>query len=268
MKEEMPVLREKKVRHRGSRKLLLIIFLLFVVLLAVLFFRSPISKISEIRIQGNHFATTEQIKQIIGVAPGDQFFGTSSGTLEDRIKTLQPVEDVAVDKQFPGLVTITVKEYKTVAFEMNDGTAASPKGTAVFAILANGASVPVQDVNIVLEMPILTKWTKLEALKAELCKQLAAIPEQLLADISEIQPIPSQAYPDRIKLYTRSKFEVITAISLLKEKIIYIGDIIERQKPGVITMLEANTHLPYTPQEPDGADGENNGKSSEKGTTQ
>lgn len=268
MKEEMPVLREKKVRSRGSRKLLLIIFLLFVVLLAVLFFRSPISKISEIRIQGNHFATTEQIKQIIGVVPGDQFFGTSSGALEDRIKTLQPVEDVAVDKQFPGLVTITVKEYKTVAFEMNDGTAASAKGTAVFAILANGASVPVQDVNIVLEMPILTKWTKLEALKAELCKQLAVIPEQLLADISEIQPIPSQAYPDRIKLYTRSKFEVITAISLLKEKIIYIGDIIERQKPGVITMLEANTHLPYTPQELDGADGENNGKSSEKDTTQ
>ena len=71
------------------------------------------------------------------------------------------------------------------------------------------------------------------------------IPNQLISDISEIIPSPTVSFPDRIKLYTRSKFEVITAVSLLKDKVEYLNQVIETEEPGLITMLEADSYVPF-----------------------
>lgn len=58
----------------GSRKLLTILILLFVALLAVLFFNSSISKISEIQIEGTRFVTREEIGKAAAILVGDAFF--------------------------------------------------------------------------------------------------------------------------------------------------------------------------------------------------
>ena len=46
-------------------------------------------------------------------------------------------------------------------------------------------------------------------------------------------------------MYTRSKFEVITSVSLLRDKVEYLNQVTEMERPGVITMLEADSYVPF-----------------------
>lgn len=105
--------------------------------------------------------------------------------------------------------------------------------------------MPVNETGIAVEKPILTNWDPEDPNKAKLCQALASIPNELTSDISEIVPSPTLSFPDRIKLYTRSRFEVITAISLLKSKVSYLNQIIETEQPGLIKMLEADSYVPF-----------------------
>jgi cell division protein FtsQ len=244
MNDSLPVLRDARVRRRGSRKLLMLLIFLFMILLAILFFRSPISKIDQIQIAGNQLAKTEQLMQAVGIREGDSFFSAGSRALESRLEQLGPVKDAVVEKRFPGLVSIRITEYATVAYEID------AQSNRIVAILANGTTAEVNQ-SIVLDKPFLTGWENKGDLKARLCRVLAEIPAYFLADISEIKPFPSEAYPDKIKMYTRSHFEVITTISYLAEKLTYLNAIVDTQEPGIITMLEADTYTPFHPPEPE-----------------
>lgn len=255
MADSMPVLREPKQARGGSRKLLIILSILFIVLLAVLFFNSPISKISDIEITGLRYASEEEVRAAIQIGPGDSYFSTNEGTIAQRIKQLKTVELVTVQKSFPGRIVITIQEYRSVAFEV------SPEGE-VTVILSSGTSVVPTNQEIIVDKPILSKWSDDDPNKGALSNVLSSIPAELLSDFSEIVPNPSNSYPDRIKIYTRTQFEVVTAISLLEEKINYLGAVIETQEPGKITMLLADTYTPFSQEE-----GEN-GDSEEKDTTQ
>jgi len=248
MPEKIPVLREPARKRRGGKKLLAVLLLLFIVILSVLFFNSSFSKISAISIEGQRFSSKAEIQQAAGVAMGDAYFSISTKSVEERIKTLSTVDKVEVVKSFPGNLSIHVTEYEAVAFEM------SPKGELT-AILANGTT-SAAGADIVVDKPILSGWTAGDPNKAALSKELSSLPPASLSDFSEIIPSPSKAYPDRIKIYTRTRFEVITAVSLLKEKVAALDAVIETQEPGVITMLLADTYVPFVPEEEGNADSE------------
>ncbi|AJY77860.1 cell division protein DivIB [Paenibacillus beijingensis] len=240
----MPMLKEPAVKRRGNRKLLLVLLLLFIILLSVLFFNSPISKISSVTVQGELYTPAADIKEAAGIKVGDAFYGTLSSTIAKRIKELKAVESATITKRFPGEVDIKVKEYPAVAFELSD------KG-ALTAILSSGSTVAVSG-DAVVDKPVLSGWRSDDPIKAQLCKELAGIGGKEIEDLSEIMPFPSNAYPDRIKIYTRTGFEVITAASLLKDKISSLNAVVEEQEPGRITMLLADTYVPFHPLQDDG----------------
>ncbi|NIK75864.1 cell division protein FtsQ [Paenibacillus castaneae] len=239
MNTQMPVLKEPKRKRMGSRRLLTILILMFIALLAVLFFNSSISKISDIQIEGMRFATQEEIGQAAAIVVGDAFFKTSSSTIEDRVRTLPQINNAVVTKTFPGVVKIVVEEYQAVAFELSE------QGEMT-ALLSNGTSIDASnDEMLLVDKPVLSGWAKDDPHKAELTKALGLIPKKQLSDLSEITPNPSPAYPDRIIIYTRTKFEVVTAISVLQDKIEALNAVIETQEPGKITMLLADTYVPF-----------------------
>ena len=185
MSGQMPVLKKPERVRKGSRKLLAILILLFIVLLAVLFFNSSISKISDIQIDGERFASRDEIARLAGIVAGDAFFRTTGSTIEARVQELPQVEKATVVKKFPGVVKITVEEYPAVAFEL------SAEGE-VAALLSNGTRTAAShDEMLLVDKPILTGWKKDDPVKAELTKQLARIPANQLTDLSEIIPIPS-----------------------------------------------------------------------------
>ncbi|NBD22793.1 cell division protein FtsQ/DivIB [Paenibacillus glycinis] len=243
MQEKMPVLREPVKRRRGGKKLLAVLVLLFIVILGVLFFNSSISKVSTVTVEGQKVMQAADIRKTAGIAAGDSFFGTSTETIEARIRAMKPIKNVRVTKSFPGGITIHVQEYETVAYSLSN------KGELT-AVLANGTGVPA-GADLVVDKPILSGWKTGDPVLASLCKALAAIPEQSLSDFSEISPVPSTSYPDRIKIYTRTRFEVITAVSLLADKIATMNAVIEIQPPGTITLLLADKYAPFVPEEPE-----------------
>lgn len=238
-KTRIPLLKEDKPSKRRNRRMIMILLLLFVALLAVIFFRSSISKITAINVEGDKYTVRERLLAASGLKIGGQFFAVSSDAVAQAVKEkLNTVQEAEVAKKFPGVVTISIKEYPAVAYELD-------QAGVLEAILSSGAAVSVTDTGIAVEKPILTNWKADDPYKAKLCQALASIPNELTSDISEIVPSPTPSFPDRIKLYTRSRFEVITAISLLKNKVGYLNQVIETEEPGLIKMLEADSYVPF-----------------------
>ncbi|MDT3426496.1 cell division protein FtsQ [Paenibacillus forsythiae] len=234
----LPVLQEDKPKKKRSRKVTAILLLLFIALLGVIFFRSSASRITDIHFQGSKYSTPEELLRQSGLRKGGQFFAVSRSKVEKSLLELNTVQEATVDKHFPGVVSVQIKEFPAVAYEID------PNGS-LKAILSSGASVSIDESGIAVEKPILTGWKASDPYKAKLCGALAEIPNELTSDISEIVPSPTLSFPDRIKLYTRSHFEVTTAVSLLKDKVEYLNQVIETKEPGMITMLEADSYVPF-----------------------
>ncbi|MNW25307.1 Cell division protein DivIB [compost metagenome] len=245
-KAQIPALRESRPKRNTSRKIAWTLIILFLVLLAVLFFRSSLSQITEVQFQGSTFTPQDKLLEQSGLEIGGQFFGASKEEIIGRMKQIHSIQTVMVDKHFPGKISIQIKEYPTVAYEVNaDGE--------LRAILSNGTSVEVSSSGIAVEKPILTQWKSDDPIKVKLSQALANIPSEWTADISEILPDPTPSFPDRIRMYTRSQFEVLTAVSLLEKKISYLNQVIETEEPGMITMFQADTYVPFKPREEDGS---------------
>lgn len=239
MAERIPVLkRESEPRVRRGRKLLWILTVLFLIVLVVLFFRSSLSKYSEVQVTGMDTLSKEEILKALDVAPGNSFFTPGAGLLKERVLTLKPVEDVTITKKFPGVLKVEVKEHPKVAVQLaSDGQ--------MFNILANGLALPIKEAQLP-DKPILSGWKPDDPNLASLCRILSTVPDHLLTDLSEIHSDPSTAYPDRVKLFTRSRFEVVTTVGKLADKITYLSDIVQNREPGRVIMLEADTYLPYS----------------------
>ncbi|WP_239617361.1 cell division protein FtsQ/DivIB [Cohnella mopanensis] len=240
MTERIPALkREGGVpRSRRGRKLLRLLIALFVIVLIVLFFRSPLSEISEIEITGTQYLSKEEVGLKLGVTPGDSFFVPSIAKLKARLTEMKPIESVNIIKNFPGKLRVEVKEYPQVAVQLSDNG-------QLLAVLSNGLTLPIPEGNL-LDKPILSGWKPEDVNLNALCRVLDELPNYLLADLSEIHPDPSISYPSRIKMFTRSRFEVVTTVDKLKDKIAYLSDIVQNREPGKIIMLEADTYLPYS----------------------
>lgn len=246
--ERLPRLSEPKKRKNRSGKIIFLLVLFFLILLAVLFFRSDLSKVEQIEIAGTRYTTLAQVEQALAVKEGDSFFSATAGALKERILKLPYVSEAVVTKSFPGDVTVEIREFEEVAYSLDsDGR--------IVAMLENGLTVAPHADEPIRYLPILSGWEQGSEPLQEMAALLASIPGPVLADISQIKPDPSRSYPGRIRIYTRSYFEVITTVEYLPDKLDYMRAIIAEYEPGIITMLEANSYHPYAPEE-DGADAE------------
>ncbi|MFD0672009.1 cell division protein FtsQ/DivIB [Cohnella sp. GCM10027633] len=242
MAERIPALKQEgeKRTSRGKRVLLTIVYALVVIILVVLFFRSSLSKFSDIQVSGTSYLSEDEVMQALGVKAGDSFFFPKASDLRARVKKLEPVQSVVIAKKFPGVLRVTVTEHPEVAVQLSsDGQ--------VFSVLANGLILPLREGKLP-DKPILSGWQPQDPNLIALCRILSSLTPHLLSDLSEIHPDPSTAYADRIKLFTRSRFEIVTTVSKLPDKISYLSDIVQNREPGKVVMLEADRYLPYSAQ--------------------
>ena len=122
-KQSMPRLAKPKPRKSRSRKIIFLLFLFFIILLAVLFFRSDLSKVDSIEIGGNRYTSSEVVGQALGIAKGDAFFSVTSGKLRERVEELPFVKQATVSKSFPGVIKVDIEEFIEVAYTLGlDGS--------------------------------------------------------------------------------------------------------------------------------------------------
>lgn len=240
MEHQLPAIKEPEKKEKGNKKILTILVILFIVIFTIIFFNSQLSKISEIQVTGVQYVTSSEVALKSGLKVGDSFFFQSLDKIEQRIAELSAVHTATVTRSFPGIYKITIIEHDVTAFEIKqDGT--------IVALLSSGTEIPTMSTQIQInDKPVLTGWSEEQAAdKLLLLMQLTLIPANQLIDVSEIMPYPTTAFPDRILIYTRTRFEVITTISFLKDKIEAMNGVIETQSPGKITLLLADTYVPF-----------------------
>ncbi len=210
----------------------------------VFFFNSSLARIDTIQLKGTDLLTQDRVLALAGVNKGSSYFVPTEQTIIQRLMTDPMIQKVDVNKSFPGKMYIYVHEYAKIAYQMDKSGAAKVR-------LSNGTAISVAPDKLFVDRPLLTGWKDTDPNLSNLIGVMGEIPVSQLAEVSEIRPFPSFAYPDKIKIYTRDGYEVHTTITYLKKKIGFLRQIIvqveaNKYKRGYIELLEADVFRPFS----------------------
>lgn len=87
------------------------------VVVGIIFVMSVLLRVSEIRVEGNEHYTDQEIINATGLETGDNiFFFDKFATVSRAYTKLPYLEEVAVERQLPGTLTIRVVESKALAY--------------------------------------------------------------------------------------------------------------------------------------------------------
>jgi len=239
--ERIPQVKEPQLKRKSNRKLIVLLLIFFLAVFAILFFRSPYSKVSEIKVYGHNLYSTDEIIQASGLYPGMQFLNVWERNVQEGMNVLKGVQAVVIDRQFPGRIQLHVTEYPRVAL------VSTPDGKS-FPLLANGVVLDKQDFgHRVVDRPLVRTWAAPE-LYPQLAAGLAKLSPALLSEISEIALTPTPYDKQRITLYMRDGNEVRTVIYQMEKKLVWypaiVKDLPEGER-GIIYMLESTWFSKY-----------------------
>lgn len=77
---------------------------------------SPLLDVDHVRVTGASHVTADQVREVAAVGNGDALAFVNTGAAARRIESLPWVESATVQRNFPGTIGITVKEYTPTAF--------------------------------------------------------------------------------------------------------------------------------------------------------
>ena len=112
--EKVKRVKKKKLNWKALLFLLLIIYL--IVMLLYTLFTMPIKNIY---ITGTKLLTDNEIIEVAEIKDYPAIFGTSTKKLEERIKSLELVEKVEVQKTLTGKLTIEITELSPLFYNRN-----------------------------------------------------------------------------------------------------------------------------------------------------
>lgn len=226
-----PPLRKREIKkQRPNYWAVGFIFIFFISALVLIFFQSPLSKIQRIEINGQLTLDREEILTQISLEPGVQFFEWDRVAAAHQLKTNPQVKEARVTKVFPGKVVIDIREWERVGL-WQSGDQMTGK---LFPVLENGAILesPWQgDV----DKPLLRDWENKSQVKA-ISQELAKVEPEILRNLSEIHPEPSETYDDAVRVFTDEGNEVITRIATFHDNINQYRDFIDPNQRGIVHM--------------------------------
>ena len=107
--------KSKKNKNRKNRKIIALFLIIFAMIIFALI--SPIFNIQTINIEGNDKVNSDTIISLSGVETGDNIFRISERNIINNIKENTYIESVAISRNLPGTLEISVKERK-VAYQI------------------------------------------------------------------------------------------------------------------------------------------------------
>lgn len=222
----------KKVRNKLLiRRLTLIISIAVLIILVLVYFVSPLSKLSKITVSGNENTTTETIvadsKLKAGSPLWDQYWNRSVYE-KNIVKTLPRVSKAVISFDGMNSFKISIQEYEVVATEAFEGS--------YYPILENGKILPDKLENQPGGMPVFENFEDEEIIK-NLMVSYTQLSDELKEKISEIKYAPSESNKDLVNLYMRDNNRVLVNISQLAEKMKYYDQVAaQMSEAGVIDM--------------------------------
>ncbi|MDT3414846.1 cell division protein FtsQ [Brevibacillus aydinogluensis] len=245
--ERIPHVKEQRPRRRVNRKLVFLLGLFFLIILVIVFIRSPYSKVQQIQVYGNDIYPAEQVVKNSGLVIGMQFLNVWESDVRTSLKPLEGIKDVSVERSFPGVIRLHVEEYRRVAFWNG------PDGSR-YPLLENGRVLKqVNFANRVVDRPLISSWSAPELLP-QLAKALAKLSPGVLGEISDITLTPTAYDKQRVTLYMRDGNEVRSVLHKLDSMLNWYPTIakeLPQGVKGVLSLFEQPWFVPYgTPDAP------------------
>ncbi|MDZ5711570.1 cell division protein FtsQ/DivIB [Jeotgalibacillus haloalkalitolerans] len=229
LEDRVPQLRQRR-RKRANRRLVGVVLLFVFMIIIVLYFQSPYSKVQNIQISGNSGISEELAIQLSGISTGDPYWTLDIEEAEIRLKDNNMIKNAEIKRDLPLNVEVSIEEYDKVAL--------SREGQQYKAVYENGfisEPQPVQDINF--SAPVLNGFQQGQVL-SDLASALSNLPGNVLNSISEVHYSPSEVDSNRIVLYMNDGFEVHAVIPTLVEKMTHYPSIVSQLDPEVKGVID------------------------------
>ncbi|AZB42842.1 cell division protein FtsQ/DivIB [Bacillus sp. FJAT-42376] len=235
IEDRIPKLKQHR-KQKTNKRLIAFLCLFFVLIFLVIYFQSPLSKISVVEVKGNSHSSKETILMQSGISAGTGFWNLDGGQAEREVKKLKEIKSAQVLKTFPNKVTVQVEEYKRVAYAEKNGS--------YMPILENGIVLPADKASLPSDAPILINWNDADQIQ-EMASALLEIPKPIASSISEIYHAPEKNDSWHITLYMNEGFVISGSVRNIAEKIKDYPSIVSQLKPGSkgIIHMEVGTYF-------------------------
>ncbi|MCP8970243.1 cell division protein FtsQ/DivIB [Ectobacillus ponti] len=228
---------KKPGKKKENRRLVLYLSVLFLLVLVVVYFRSPFSNVSGVHIKGSHYMSKEAAMKIAGITYETSYFLINPADAEQKLQQQPTVAKAKVSKRFWHQVDIVIEEYKTAGYVEREGK--------LVPVLGNGRMLgALPDRKLPVSAPLLANMEE-EAVLKDLAGELDRMPAGIFRSISEIHLEPKPSDPLRIRLYMNEGYQVMATVRDLANKMEPYPLILQNIKPGehVLIHLEMGAYI-------------------------
>lgn len=231
IEDRIPKLKQQR-RKKANRRLIFLLLLFFLLIIIIVYFQSPLSHVHKIKVLGNSFYSNQELLDTAAISDNTNIWKVKEKTVEEKLKKLPEIKMATVAVQLPSTVSITVKEYKRIAYLKKD--------KHYLPVNENGKILKDTGKNEVIPVnaPILIGFSEGNILN-EMIKELGILPDEVFNSISEIHHSPKETDTYHVTLFMNDGFEVSATIRSFSEKMTHYPSIVSQLDPskeGVIDM--------------------------------
>ncbi|WP_100330828.1 cell division protein FtsQ/DivIB [Bacillus xiapuensis] len=238
IEERIPKLKQMRKR-KTNRRLAFVISMFFLLVMMIIYFQSPFSRVQHIKVAGNQLTSDEEIIQRSGMKKGISVWKVNKEQAEAKLERDAKIQQAKVSFSFPNKYQIQVKEQNKLAY--------LSKGKRFHPVLANGAVLRTPATGTLEELPILYEFKNGRELDL-MMRSLQELPREIVNAISEIYYAPKKTDHQRIQLFMNDGYEVSATLATFSEKMKYYPSIVSQLDPrvkGVIHIEVGSYFKPY-----------------------
>ncbi len=239
IEERIPSMREKR-RRKTNKKFLFIMAVFVTALLAVLYFQSELSRIEKIKVNGANLYESKFYLKQSGVSEGISMWGFKASNSKALLESIDGVREATVSRNWLRTVTITVKEWQTVAYIEDEGQ--------YNLLLENGQLFPAGLLLPEAKAPVLNQFNE-PKIRKRMTKQLLKMDKNIYQSISEIIYKGTEEDTESLTVYMDDGNEVRGIISTFAEQMDYYPDIAAQltgYEKGVIDLEVGAYFVPFS----------------------
>ncbi|MDX8364974.1 cell division protein FtsQ/DivIB [Cytobacillus sp. IB215665] len=238
LEDRVPKLKQQR-KQKVNRRLIYYILFFFLMIITIVYFQSPLSKVSSISVSGNHHVSTEEIIDLSGVSTKNSFWSVNENSITQSISAHEEIAEVSVQKQFPNKVLILVTETRRIGYMLNE--------SRFYPILENGKSLTDEKQSVSSpDAPVFVNWSSSDDVDM-MIEELVQLSDEVSNSISEIHHTPTPSDPLHITLYMNDGFEVSGTITNFSRKMAFYPSIVNHLDPSVKGIIDIEVGSFFSP---------------------
>ncbi|WP_102271544.1 cell division protein FtsQ/DivIB [Cytobacillus massiliigabonensis] len=246
LEDRIPKLKQQR-RKKANRRLIFLLLLFFSLIVFIVYFQSPLSHVHKIEVLGNSFYSDHELLKTADLSNNTNIWKVKEETIEEKLKKLPEIKSAAVKVQLPSSVSITIKEYKRIAYIKKDKHYVPVNENG--KILKNTG----ENEEIPANAPILIGFSEGNVLN-EMIEELGTLPDEVFNSISEIHHSPKETDTYHVTLFMNDGFEVSATIRSFSEKMTHYPSIVSQLDPAQEGVIDMEVGSYFKAYEQEGAD--------------